>query len=204
MQPWRGQSALQRARVSAELDTLAQRALGNDARAPSASVIPLPDGTGTTTTASLRSSIEASAGKLLLPETTSASFGEGRNAAPATDWRQLRIGPMPDAQLVALADQAAVRISVALGVPASMLDPRAPGVGAREGRRQFSVDLLEPFAAVLAHAASEALGVDVKIRWSERPDVVSNRARTYSTLRRSPGEGQHGMDDAAARAAAGI
>lgn len=202
--PWRGRGALDRARASAELDSLAQKALAADSRTPVAAILPLPDGTDDPTVASLKADIEASAGRVLMPSTVAAGFGEGRNAAPMADWKQQRIGPQPPEALVMLADQAAMRIAAALGMPPSLSDSRAPGVSIREGRRQFQVDVLEPMATIVAAEASELLGRDVAIWWPERPDVITTRARTYSTLRRSPGDGQTGMDDAAARAAAEI
>ena len=109
IQPWRGRPPIAIASATGRLAAGIESALSDEANnAPRAVVVPIPEGPHDAQ--ALADTIQQSRGRLNLPETTSAGFGD-RAGAPARDWRPARFGPDPPAPLVAL--RAAVEASVA-------------------------------------------------------------------------------------------
>ena len=88
-------------------------------------------------------------GRALLVETTAAAWGEGKAAAPQSDWKQSRIGPDPPATLATLRSDAALAVLDACGVPRAMATD-ADGTAQREAWRRFVMGSVEPVARIVA------------------------------------------------------
>ena len=91
------------------------------------------DGGGDDPLANLKADIATGNGRALLVETTAAAWGEGRAAAPVTDWKQQRIGPDPPAALATLRSDAALAVLDACG---AVTLKEACAARARIGRRR--------------------------------------------------------------------
>ena len=177
-QPWRGTTP-----STTELGRLAEQAalaVLAELHVPAARVVPQPAGTKSDDLLKIVADLRE--GKLSFPPTTKASAATGAGGAPAQDWVPRRIGPEPDAAQVAAHTDAEARLSAALGVHPSYLSPQATAGAMREARRQFQVDVLEPYAAAVEEAARFVWGGRVKIDFPIRSDVVGIMAKAAETL----------------------
>ena len=107
------------------------------------------DGGGDDPLANLKADIATGNGRALLVETTAAAWGEGRAAAPVTDWKQQRIGPDPPAALATLRSDAALAVLDACGVPRALVSAE-DGTAQREAWRRFVMGSVEPVARMVA------------------------------------------------------
>lgn len=159
--PWAGVSPLGWAAHTGKLAGGLEVTLANEAGAPSAQVIPIPeDGRGDDEDADddsedplspLRADILAAKGNVMLVETTGGAWGFGKDNAPRQDWKQTRVGAdFPDVLRVARAD-AAIGVATACGVPPALLSPSSEGTSQRESLRRFAHIGLQPLAAILVH-----------------------------------------------------
>ena len=102
--PWVGVGPLSRASITGSLHGGLEQTLGYEVRGPVGHVLPLPAGPDTEDEdedplGDLRKDIRNLKGATALVETAAAGFGEGRQAAPTSDWRPSRIGAAPPASL---------------------------------------------------------------------------------------------------------
>ena len=145
-QPYVGTGPLSWAHTSARLHSEAERSLADESAGPLANLLAVPqdggDGSETDPLTALKADIRTARGKALLVETSAAGWGEGRSAAPQSDWKASRLGPaMPDS-MVKAADGAFQRVLSACGVPPSLfLD--SDGTSKREALRQFHLGTVQ-------------------------------------------------------------
>ena len=93
----------------------------------------------------------------LLPETT-ANWGDGKTAAPPTDFQAQHDAADPRTSRPSCwTARSPLAVLAALGIHGSLLDPKATAGALKEARRHAQVDLVEPLAALTARAASDAL-----------------------------------------------
>ena len=161
--PWFGLGPLQWARDTATLAANLERRTGEESGAPVGHLLPVPadggDGGDDDPLASLKADIRSSKGRHLLVETTSAGWGEGRSAAPQSDWKPQRFGAAPPAPLVELRSQASMAVLSACGVPVGLAVDE-DGTGQREAWRRFVMGTVEPLLnGVVRQELSEKLGV---------------------------------------------
>lgn len=161
--PWVGVAPLQWARDTAILAANLERRTGEESGAPVGSLLPIPqdggDGGTDDPLASLKADIRTAKGRHLLVETTSSGWGEGKSAAPQSDWKPQRFGPAPPAPLVELRSDAAMAVLSACGVPVS-LAADADGTAARESWRRFVLGTVEPVLnGVVRQELADKLGV---------------------------------------------
>ena len=151
--PWHGISPLQWARATGALAGNLEQRLGEEVSGSVARLIPVPqdggDGGDGDPLASLKADIAKGAGRALLVETTAAGFGEGKAAAPQSDWKQQRIGPDPPQALATLRSDAALAVLDACGVPRA-LAASEDGTAQREAWRRFVMGSVEPVAGIIA------------------------------------------------------
>ena len=179
-QPWRGTAA-----SSSDAARLAEAAAGSmfgELKTPTAHIIPMPDGVKKPDQAALKADIKRARGNVALPPTTAAGHGDGRVAAPAQDWQPRRLGPEPAAGQVAAQSDVEGRLAAAMGVHPAMLAGDATSGAMREARRQFQVDVLEPYARAVEESARRVWGAKVSIRFPIRSDVVLVMARAAQVL----------------------
>ena len=157
---WHGLSPLQWARSTGTLAANLEERLGEEAGGSVARLIPVPqdggDGGDDDPLASLKADIAAGKGRALVVETTSAGWGEGKGAAPMSDWKQSRIGPDPPATLATLRSDAALAVLNACGVPVSLATD-ADGTSQRESWRRFVMGSVEPVARMIAEELGRKL-----------------------------------------------
>ena len=139
--PWHGISPLGYARLSGKLAANLELRLGEEASAPTGSLLPVPADGGSggddDPLASLKADLGGLQGSVALIETTSAAWGEGRGAAPQSDWKPQRMGANPPATLAELRGAAAMDVLAACGVPPGLASDKAEGSGQREAWRRF-------------------------------------------------------------------
>ena len=164
-----------------------ERALADEAGGPVAQLLPVPQDGGSGDTdvdplAGLKNDIKDAAGKALLVETTASGWGEGAVAAPRSDWKQSRLGPMPPDSMVKLADSAFSRVLAAAGVPPSLFVADADGTAQREGLRRYHMGVVVPMARLLEAELSEKLGVVVKLQFDGYARDMVSRAQVFTKL----------------------
>ena len=97
--PYHGLSPSSWAADTARLNANTELSLADEASGPVAQLLPVPQDGGddgdNDPLAGLKADIKDARGTALLIETTQAGWGEGRTAAPQSDWKQSRLGPTP-------------------------------------------------------------------------------------------------------------
>ena len=117
----------------------------------------------------------------MLVETTAAAFGEGRGAAPTTDWKPSRFGANPPPTLDALRSHVGLAILSACGVPVSLATD-ADGTSQRESWRRF---VHGPVVALAANVGAElALKLDTPVSFTFGSLYASDLVGRASALSR--------------------
>ena len=151
--PWYGISPLGWARSTGTLAANLETRLGEEAGGPVGHVIPVPsdggDGTDDDPLAALKMDIAAAKGRPLLAETVASGWGEGKGAAPMSDYKPQRFGANPPATLPSLRTEAGMSVLSACAVPVSLVTD-ADGTSQREAWRRFVMGSVEPLLAMLA------------------------------------------------------
>ena len=151
--PWHGLSPLQWARHTGAMAANAELRLSEEASGTVARLIPVPqdggDGGDDDPHAKLKADIRTGKGRALLVETVAAGWGEGRQAAPLSDWKQQRVGPDPPESFVKLRSDAAAAVLDACGVPRALTSSE-DGTARREAWRRFVMGSVEPVARMVA------------------------------------------------------
>ena len=184
---YRGQGPTSWAHLTARLQGEVERSLADEAAGPLAQLLAIPSDGGdgdedTDPLAALKGDLASARGRAMLVETTSAGFGEGRSAAPQSDWKQSRLGPQPPAALVAVADAAFARMLSACGVPPSLFAADADGTAQREGLRRWHLSTVLPMARLLEYELSARLDTQVKLRFDGYPKDMVSRAQVFAKL----------------------
>ena len=185
--PYHGLSPSSWAADTTRLMANTERSLANEAGGPVAQLLPVPqdggDGAeeGADQLSGLKADIKDAKGAALLVETTSAGWGEGKVAAPTSDWKQQRLGPMPPEALVKLAESAYARSLAAAGAsPALWSD--APGTTKREALRQFHMMVVRPLARMLSAELSDKFGTAIRLKFDNYPMDMVSRAQVFAKL----------------------
>ena len=213
-EPWRGRSPLSFAEDSRVLGAALERRLGEEVAGPVGQVIALPQDVGggggeegegeggeVDPHAALKREISGLAGRLALVETTASGWGEGRAAAPSSDWQPRRLGANPPATLGALRSAVEATVLGLLGIPPGLADASADGTAQRESYRRWLHASVQPLARLVEHELSSKLDTEARLsfRRLEAGDVAG-RARAW---RGFVGK-EASMDDAEARRLAGL
>ena len=151
--PWQGVSPLQWAVRTGTLAAGLEQRLGEEAGGPVGHVLPVPqdggDGGEEDPLASFKADMAAAKGRTILAETTAAGWGEGKMAAPLSDYRPQRFGAHPPEALATLRRDAAQAVLSACAVPVSLVTD-ADGTSQREAWRRFVMGSVEPLLAIVA------------------------------------------------------
>ena len=143
--PWQGISPLGYARATGRLAANLELRLGEESGARVGYLLPVPadggDGGTDDPLASLKNDLGALSGGTALIETTSAAWGEGRGAAPQSDWKPQRLGANPPATLAELRGAAAGDVLSACAVPVALASGTAEGTAQRESWRRFGITM---------------------------------------------------------------
>ena len=185
--PYHGLSPGTWAADTSRLTANAERSLANEAGGPLAQLLPIPqdggDGAdeGTDPLSGLKADIKDAKGSALLVETTSGGFGEGKTAAPQSDWVQRRLGPMPPDAMVKLAESAFARSLAAAGCSPSLFND-ADGTSKREALRQWHLGVVRPLARMLSAELTEKFGTAIRLEFDNYPIDMVSRATVFSKL----------------------
>ena len=200
--PWYGLAPLQWARATGTLAANLETRLGEEAGGPVGHLLPVPsdggDGGDGDPLAMLKADLAKGRGRTLLTETTSAGWGEGRQAAPAEDWRPRRFGASPPDALPALRSDAAQAVLSACQVPAALFTD-ADGTSQRESWRRWAMGPLAGLAATVEAELSAKLDQPVRLDFSGLWAAdMAGRASSFKAMVTA------GMDVAKAAGLAGL
>ena len=160
--PWKGIGPLGWAHRLGDLIGNAETRLSQEASGTVGRVLPMPqdggDGGDDDPLKLLKTDLAKGGGRLHFVETTAAGFGEGRVAAPTSDWMQKRIGPMPDEAFCKLREQAQMAVAACCGIPPALLYSISDGTLARESYRAFLHSAVRPVARMMADEIEAKIG----------------------------------------------
>ena len=195
--PWRGRSPLAVAAASGSLAARIAHSLTGEAAIPSVRVTPMPMGQQEGAAQLLADRLRR--GGLVFPETAMSAGGQGRVAAPLTDWKANRYGFDAPDSAVKLHQLLTEEIGCACGVPAAMMaGARSAGPAMKESFRQFLLLTVEPLAALVAAEVGRVIESPVRLRFDALAAVdAPGRARAVHVLTQS------GIDKAEAMRRAG-
>ena len=183
--PYHGLSPSSWAADTARLNANTERSLADEAGGPVAQLLPVPQDGGddgdNDPLAGLKADIKDARGTALLIETTQAGWGEGRTAAPQSDWKQQRLGPAPTPAMVALADAAFARVLAASGCSPALFDD-SDGTSKREALRQWHLGVVVPLARQIEHELAAKLETDVRLRFDLYNVDLAGRAQAFQKL----------------------
>ena len=182
--PWHGVGPLASARETGALAANLEKRLSEEAGAPVAHVLPIPQDGGSgdedDPLASLKSDIAGAKGRTILAETSSAGWGEGRSAAPRKDWESTRLGANPPDVLRGLRSEAGMAVLSACGVPVSLATD-ADGTSQRESWRRFVMGAVEPLLEIVGEELERKLETritfDLSGLWAHD---LAGRAQAFS------------------------
>ena len=139
------------------------------------------DGTEGDPLAQLKADIGAARGKAVLTETTAAGWGEGRTAAPMSDWKPQRLGPNPPVGMVAVADAAFARMLATCGTSIALFGD-SDGTSQREALRRWHMNTVRPLARIMEHELSTKLETPVRLKFDGYPLDLAGRAQAFQKL----------------------
>ena len=196
--PWLGLGPMQTAAQSGKLHAATVQALADEAGGPRGSLLPIPSDGEEDNLSGLRSAIATLRGKLFLVETTGAGWGDGKAAAPASDWKPSRLGYAAPDTLRSLRKDTAQEVLSACGVPIE-LATAADGTGQREAWRRFVFGSVMPLARILEAELSSKLELPIRLDFETlKASDLAGRARAFQSLVKS------GMDIDRAAGLAGL
>ena len=162
--PYHGLSPGTWAADTTRLTANAERSLANETGGPVAQFLPIPtdggDGAedGADPLSGLKSDIKDAKGAALLVETSADGWDQGAVNAPRSDWKQQRLGPMPPAEMVKLAESAFARSLAAAGLPPGLFLAGSDGTTMRESLRQWHMGVVRPLARMLSAELTDKFG----------------------------------------------
>lgn len=185
--PWYGISPLGWARSTGTLAANLETRLGEEAGGPVGHVIPYPSGPDDPEEdddplTMLRKDLAAAKGRTILAETTAAGGGEGKMAAPQSDWKAHRFGASPPDSLPSLRSDAALSVLSACGVPVSLATD-ADGTSQREAWRRFCMGSAQPLLNLVAEEVAAKLETrvtfDLSSLWAHD---LAGRASSFKAM----------------------
>ena len=185
-QPYVGTGPLSWAHTTARLQSETERSLADEAQGPLAQILAVPqdggDGSGDDPLKMLKSDIAAARGKSLLIETTSAGWAEGKSAAPQSDWKQQRLGPVMPESMATIRNDSFNAVLAACGTPPSLFDD-SDGTAQRESFRRYLTLTVQPIAKVLERELSTKLEAGISLNFdSLYAHDLQGRATSFKKL----------------------
>ena len=184
--PWVGTSPLGFCASSAASAAGLELRLSEELGGPVAHLVAIPsdggDGGEDDPLASLKADIANAKGSAVLLETTAGGYGEGKAAAPLSDWTPKRLGADPPETLAKLRAEGSMALLSACGVPPALATSNSDGSAQRESMRRFGVSVRGK-AKEIAFELSEKLERDITLNLDEmRADDRVGMARVVKNL----------------------
>lgn len=191
--PWKGIGPATLALQGASIAGNSERALGQDLNASSAYVIPVPanadddetydgDGNEVDANAELMQDIAGAKGKTSLVESTAEGWS-GSGERPQHDWKQRRLGPEPDPNLINLAKWSSQQVIEVCGIPPGLSTDSSDGGAQRESWRRFLHGSVAPMAKRIEAELTEGLEAKIVIDLSNlHASDITGRARAFQSL----------------------
>lgn len=183
--PYVGTGPLSWASTTARLAAQSERAIADESSGPIAQILGVPadggDGSDEDPLAMLKADIGGARGKAVLTETTAAGWGEGRMAAPQSDWKPQRLGPAPTEAQARIARDSFERVCAACGYPPSLAID-SDGTSQREGLRRWHLGTVVPLARILEDELSRKLETEIRLKFDSYPLDMVSRAQVVSKL----------------------
>ena len=184
--PWYGLGPLQWARSTGTLAANLETRLGEEAGGPVGHVLSVPqdggDGEDDDPLKMFKADLAGAKGRTILTETTAAGWGEGKMAAPQSDYKPQRFGASPPDTLPSLRSQAAESVLSACGVPVSLVTD-ADGTSQREAWRRFVMGSVEPLLAIVGQEVAAKLetrvSFDLSALWAHD---LAGRASSFKAM----------------------
>ena len=195
--PWFGIAPMERATSAGALAGAAEKRIGEEAAASVGHLLPIPRGGDDEDVDGLKSDLTQLKGRTAVVETTAAGWGEGRVAAPQSDYKPQRIGanwPSTAPQIYSASQQS---VLAALGVPVELLTT-ADGTGQREAWRRCLHGTIEPLGRIIAAEVSKLAAGPVTFDFDRlAASDIAGRARAFQSM---VGEGMMTVEEAAKKA----
>ena len=196
--PWYGTSPLVNAGISSNLLARVESKTGEELRAPTGSLLPVPSGMKDERKRELRTDLGDLKGRTAIVETMSEGMGQGRFAAPHQDWQVKRMGAQIPEPHIALRSEVGRDVCSALGIPGALYSG-TDGGSIREAYRQLLTATLEPWARIIEAEFREKIGYPVEFNFRKLAAAdITARARAFGTMVAS------GVDKAEAAAVSGL
>ena len=200
-QPYVGTGPLSWAHTTARLQSEVERSMADESAGPIANLLPIPqdggDGEEGDPLAGLKTDIRTARGKALLIETVAAAWGEGKSAAPASDWKASRLGPNFPASMATVQEKSFMAVLAACGVPPSLFTDSA-GIAQREAVRRWHMNVVIPLAKLLEHELTMKLETPVSLKFDTYALDMVSRSQVVDKLVRA------GVPTATALSAVGL
>ncbi|MYA29070.1 MAG: hypothetical protein F4Z24_07225 [Nitrospira sp. SB0666_bin_27] len=182
-QPYIGTGPLLWASTTARLQAETERALADETgNAPLAQLIPVPqdggDGGEDDPLKLLKADLARARGKAMLVETTAAGWGEGKQAAPTSDYKAARLGPQPHPVQATIRKETFGAVLAACGISESLFID-ADGTAQREALRRWHMNVVMPLAHLLEYELTMKLETDVTLTFDKYPMDMVSRATTF-------------------------
>ena len=178
----RGVGPLGRASALNNLANNVENSLAKEAGGLVGYVLPVPKDGNAASITQLKADLKALNGRTAVVETTSDGWGEGRMAAPSSDYSHKRIGPDIPMSILATYKEVNRLVLAACGIPTELLDDGTDGNANREAWRRFLHSTIQPLGEIIkSHAAESGLLVDFSFEALFASDITG-RARAFGSL----------------------
>ena len=177
--PWRGRSAFELAKLSADTMTYAERSARDESKVASARI-----GVVATTDAEQRRAFELTLQRGGASAITTAANPVGPTGIePSSRYSPGVQHPDPTAGHVQLRRDTLYDLCASAGIPPSLVDSRSDGSARRESYRQLLHTVIQPMARVAVAELREKLGTDIRLTFKRlAAGDLAARTRAYKQL----------------------
>ena len=184
-QPYLGVAPTSWAYTTARLGSEVERSIADEVGGPLAQLLAVPQDGGDDgdddPLAALKADIAGARGRAMLVETVNSGWGEGKTAAPQSDWKQQRLGPAPPEVMAQLRRDAFEHVLAACGTPPSLFTD-SDGTSQREAVRRWHQNTVLPLARMVEREATAKLETPVKLRFDSYALDMVSRATVVAKL----------------------
>ena len=179
--PGKGVSPLQSAGFTAETLARIEKSLQDDAKVPTGSIMPQPDGVSPTGGHPGQGCCDCGQGRADAGGNNGGRLRPGLQLCPPQRLGATAIRAEAPETSIQLWQAAMLAVMAALGVPPSLYTSQ--GAALRESYRHLFGSLLEPLGQLIAAELSEKLEEEITIKWPERlKSDISALSRGFSSL----------------------